>query len=114
MQQIALYVWTALVVAVLQSLYLTWRVWPSVRGVTQHLFSMLSRKLHCAWCWKSLRITRWYPEQWSSTICAHHERKVLAQSAARRQVREARQREAISTEVSQVVVTEQQREVIAW
>lgn len=42
------------------------------------------RKLHCAWCWKTLHLMQWYPRRWSSTICGHHGRQLRAQSAARR------------------------------
>lgn len=63
-------------VGILLALYLTlftWYCWPA-----------LVRKTHCAWCWKSLHLMRWYPRRWSSTICLHHDRQLRAQSAARR------------------------------
>lgn len=54
-------------------------LWPHAQRIT-----------HCPWCWKALRLTRHYPRQWSSTICAHHERQILAQAAARRLARQNR------------------------
>ncbi len=53
--------------------YFTWYLWPA-----------FIQKSHCAWCWKSFRLMRWYPRDWSSTICGHHNRQLRAQSAARR------------------------------
>jgi hypothetical protein len=53
--------------------FFTWYLWPA-----------LIRKSHCAWCWKSFRLMRWYPRRWSSTICGLHARQLRAQSAARR------------------------------
>jgi hypothetical protein len=63
--------WACLVV-VLASVLLLWRCWPT-----------LLRQSHCAWCWKMLRIMRWYPRRWSSTICYRHARQIRAASAAR-------------------------------
>jgi hypothetical protein len=54
-------------------MFFTWYLWPT-----------LVRKSHCAWCWNSLRLMRWYPRRWSSTICERHDRQLRAQSAARR------------------------------
>ena len=60
----------------LLTLYLMWFTW--------YLWLALIRKSHCAWCWKALRLMRWYPREWSSTICGRHDRQLRAQSAARR------------------------------
>jgi arylamine N-acetyltransferase len=71
-------------VGILLALYLmlfTWHFWPA-----------LLRKSHCAWCWKSFHLMRWYPQRWSSTICLHHDRQLRAQSAARRERRLAEER----------------------
>lgn len=32
----------------------------------------LHRHLHCVWCWQDLHIRRWFPEQWTSSLCPHH------------------------------------------
>lgn len=40
--------------------------------------------LHCPWCWRALRVMRWYPERWSSTICTHHSKQQYARLASRR------------------------------
>lgn len=46
------------------------------------------RFLHCPWCWRDLRIARYFPRAWSSTICRRHERQLRQQSEARRAARE--------------------------
>jgi len=58
---------------ILYLIFFTWYLWPAIM-----------RKSHCAWCWKSLYLMRWYPRQWSSTICRRHDRQLRAQSATRR------------------------------
>ena len=68
-------IWFTLV-GFLLTLYLTFFTW--------YLWPALIRKSHCAWCWKALRLMRWYPPEWSSTICGRHDRQLRAQSAARR------------------------------
>jgi hypothetical protein len=50
---------------------------------TRYFWPVFIRKSHCAWCWQSLRLMRWYPRTWSSTICRRHDRQLRAQSAAR-------------------------------
>src|SRR5215469_9964125 len=50
--------------------------------------SYLYRVSRCPWCWRALHLTRFYPPHWSSTICAHHARQVLAQSHRRRLLRQ--------------------------
>jgi len=68
-------IWLTLI-GFLLTLYLTFFTW--------YLWPVLMRKSHCAWCWKSLSLMRWYPQCWSSTICGRHDRQLRAQSAARR------------------------------
>ena len=53
----------------------------------QFLWPHIVRKCHCSWCWKALHLTRFYPRQWSSTICRYHDHRMCARSAARRQAR---------------------------
>jgi len=66
---------------VLTSILLIWQGW-----------SALVRQSHCAWCWKSFHLMRWYPRRWSSTICLHHDRQLRVHSAARRARRLAGER----------------------
>lgn len=63
-------------IGLLLALYLTLFTWD--------LWLVLLCISHCPWCWKSLHLLQWYPRRWSSTICGRHDRKLRAQSAARR------------------------------
>lgn len=45
------------------------------------------RFIRCPWCWRDLRIARYFPRSWSSTICRRHTRAMLKQSKARRAAR---------------------------
>ncbi len=67
------------------------------------------RKLYCPWCWQSLRVGRWYPELWSSTICNHHQQVQLKLLAKRRAARRTAQQ---STEVATVPVIQAQAEKV--
>lgn len=58
--------------------------WPTVRQMLRNAQAALYRRVHCAWCWHSLHIMRWYPPRWSSSMCARHKRQARAQLAARR------------------------------
>ena len=69
------------------------RVWPFLRGAGHALPSWFRRKACCPWCWRHWHLMRWYPRRLSSTICHRHERRILAQMAARRRAREATTRQ---------------------
>ncbi len=47
------------------------------------------RQLLCPWCWRALRIARFFPSAWSSSICIYHDRMMRKQSAARRARRQS-------------------------
>lgn len=98
MHLVALYLLVATVVSVGQVLYLGWRVWPTLCRAGLSLHCWVSRKVSCSWCWNELHIKRWWPEQWPSNICHHHERLILAQQAARRRARETTRQNAIRVE----------------
>ena len=86
-----MYVWATLVVSIAQAALLTWLSWSRIRPIISFIQDGVYRITHCPWCWTDLRIMRWYPGQWSSTICDYHLHKTLAQSAARRRRRVAAQ-----------------------
>jgi len=65
-----LYIWGVILVSACQSLYFGWR--------------FLRRILFCPWCWQRCRMMHRFPARWSSTICHHHARRMIAQAAARR------------------------------
>lgn len=65
-----LYILAAIAVSTIQVLYFGW--------------PFLRRKIYCPWCWQSCHMQHRFPEKWSSTICRHHQRIMLAQAAARR------------------------------
>ncbi|HVB20572.1 MAG TPA: hypothetical protein VNG51_01320 [Ktedonobacteraceae bacterium] len=68
-----LYILAVLLVSACQSLYFGWQGWRFLR-----------RKIYCPWCWQRCHMMHRFPATWSSTICHHHERRMLAQVAARR------------------------------
>jgi hypothetical protein len=106
MHLVAIYLLVGAVVSACQMLYFGWRIWPFLRRICHHLSYWASRKVSCSWCWDELHIKRWWPEQWPSNICHRHERRILAQQAARRRARETTRQRAIMD------VARQQEEVI--
>lgn len=52
-----------------------------------YAYPMLKRVALCSWCWQDAHLVRFFPESWSSSICAHHERMQEEQAAARRRRR---------------------------
>jgi len=74
MNTLSIIIWVTLATLLALNLSLLgWHLWPAIM-----------RKSHCAWCWKSLHLMRWYPRRWSSTICGRHDRQLRARAAAHR------------------------------
>ncbi len=112
-QLMAWFVWLALLVSAIQSLYFTWLCWPRLRSGTQAMGKACYRKLHCVWCWKALHIKRWYPQRWSSTLCLHHRQVEMMRWKARRAAYLATRPTVVAITVVEVEAVCEQREVLA-
>ncbi|MHB8596677.1 MAG: hypothetical protein ACYDER_07695, partial [Ktedonobacteraceae bacterium] len=55
--------------------------WLMLQRAHRYVRTALYRHLHCAWCWRALRIIRWYPPRWSSTMCSYHKQQTRARQA---------------------------------
>ncbi len=87
MQFIATFVWMVMLVSAFQVTFLTWLLWPALHSIARRFRSLLRQKTHCAWCWDSWHIRRWFPGQWSSCLCQYHYRIEKKRLAARRTAR---------------------------
>lgn len=86
--QLYLFFWLLITFLTLQAIFLTWRCRSVLVSLAQLLRKVVGRQCHCVWCWDAWHLRRWYPERWSSTMCAYHHHEHTRQLQARRSARQ--------------------------